>query len=439
MLLMSDGTVLVHDDDTGRWEQLVPNRHGSYVDGHWRQVASLPAGYRPEYFSSAIVSDGRLIVIGGEYDGGNRQVETAQGAIYSPDTNTWTSLAAPPGWFDVGDAQSTVLADGSLLLANIYGDTDALLDPASIAWTPTGTGKLDPNSEEGFSMLPDGRILTVDSLARGSELFDPATGAWSTAGTIPTQLIGADSEQGPLVSGPDGTVFAIGATGNTALYHPAAGAVGTWSVGPKLPVIGLKHQYVSADAAGARLPDGDVLFDASPPGQKAPTHFFLFNGHRLSLLDDNETATQVSSYDTRMLVLPTGQILYDDSQRMYVFRPTGAPEAEWRPTINRVATRLARGGTYTLSGRQLDGRDQGAAYGDDFQDNTNYPIVRVVNVASGTVSYARTHNWSTFSTAPGMPSTTEFTLPRRTPPGPSTLVVVANGIASTPVPATITP
>jgi hypothetical protein len=142
----------------------------------------------------------------------------------------------------------------------------------------------------------------------------------------------------------------------------------------------------------ARLPNGDVLFDASPPGQTAPTHFFLFNGHQLSLLDDNETATEVSSYDTRMLVLPTGQVLYDDSEQMYVFRPRGAPKTQWRPTINTVAKRLARGGTYALSGRQLAGRDQGAAYGDDFQDSTNYPIVRVLNTASGTVTYARTHN-----------------------------------------------
>lgn len=437
MLLMSDGTVFVHQDDTRLWAQLVPDRRGSYVHGHWRRVASLPPGYRPEYFSSAVVRDGRLIVFGGEYDGGNRQVETASGAVYAPATNTWKTVAGPPGWTEIGDAQSTLLADGRLLMADLNGSGAAELDPATMRWISTGSGKFDPNSEEGFSLLPDGRVLTVDSAARDSELFDPTTGAWSTAGVIPTQLIGADSEQGPLVSGPDGTVFAVGATGHTALYHPLAGAVGKWSVGPELPVIN-RSRYVSADAAGARLPNGNVLFDASPPGQIAPTHFFVFNGHRLTLLDDNTTATDVTSYNTRMLVLPTGQVLYDDSEKIYVFRSKGAPQAVWRPSIGSVPARLARGRTYTLSGHQLAGRDQGAAYGDDFQDDTNYPIVRIVNVKSETVTYARTHNWSSFSTAPNVPSTTQFSLPRGTPAGSSEVVVVANGVASRPVRVMVT-
>ena len=98
-------------------------------------------------------------------------------------------------------------------------------------------------------------------------------------------------------------------------------------------------------------------------------------------------------------------------------------------------------GSYTISvnvsGKQLAGLDQGAAYGDDVQDNTNFPLVRITNSATGVVTYARTSNWTSVSVAPGTKSATEFTLPPGTPAGKSTLVVVTNGIASAPITVTV--
>jgi hypothetical protein len=196
---------------------------------------------------------------------------------------------------------------------------------------------------------------------------------------------------------------------------------------------------VAADAAGARLPNGDVLLDASPVGQVAPTHFFRWNGRRLTAIPDTDTSNQVSAYDTRMLVLPTGEILLDDSVGMYVFTGRGrTPRGSWRPAIRAVPPHVALGGTYTLSGVQLAGRDQGAAYGDDFQDDTNYPLVRLVSSSSGVVSYARTFDWTTNSTAPGMASSVRFRVSRSAPLGRARLEVVANGIASRSVEVTVT-
>jgi hypothetical protein len=105
----------------------------------------------------------------------------------------------------------------------------------------------------------------------------------------------------------------------------------------------------------------------------------------------------------------------------------------WRPSVTSLSsTSLAPGSTYALSGKQLAGLDQGATYGDDVQDNTNFPLVRITNSATGVVTYARTSNWTSVSVAPGTRSSTQFTLPPGTPAGKSTLVVVANGIASSP-------
>jgi hypothetical protein len=140
-----------------------------------------------------------------------------------------------------------------------------------------------------------------------------------------------------------------------------------------------------------------------------------------------------------MLVLPNGQILYNDgSSQMEVYTAGGSPKSSWRPSIGSLSSSwLDPGSSYTLSGRQLAGLDQGAVYGDDVQDSTNFPVVRITNSATGAVTYARTSNWSSVSVAPGAGSSTRFTLPPGTPAGKSTLVVVANGIASAPTAVTI--
>jgi hypothetical protein len=73
------------------------------------------------------------------------------------------------------------------------------------------------------------------------------------------------------------------------------------------------------------------------------------------------------------------------------------------------------------------------AYGDDVQMATNYPLVRITHEASGKVTYARTHDHSTMTVAPGAHGHTSFDVPAGTPTGPSRLEVVANGIASEPL------
>jgi hypothetical protein len=59
-------------------------------------------------------------------------------------------------------------------------------------------------------------------------------------------------------------------------------------------------------------------------------------------------------------------------------------------------------------------------------------VVRITNAATGVVTYARTSRWTSVSVSPGRRSSTKFTLPQGTPAGKSTLVVIANGIASAP-------
>src|SRR5262249_13699516 len=91
------------------------------------------------------------------------------------------------------------------------------------------------------------------------------------------------------------------------------------------------------------------------------------------------------------------------------------------------------GGSYLISGHLFNGMSQGAAYGDDVQAATNYPIVRIRNNATGHVFYSRTHDHSSMAVAFGGLVSTTFDVPASQEPGASELVVVANGIPSAPV------
>ena len=61
-LLLTDGTVIAHNGCGADWWRLTPDNTGSYVNGAWTQIASLPAGYEPLYFASAVLPDGKVIV-----------------------------------------------------------------------------------------------------------------------------------------------------------------------------------------------------------------------------------------------------------------------------------------------------------------------------------------------------------------------------------------
>src|SRR5689334_21423466 len=63
-ILLSDGSVLVHNSCGSDWYKLTPDSSGSYVNGTWSTVALLPSGYAPLYFGSAVLPDGRLVIEG---------------------------------------------------------------------------------------------------------------------------------------------------------------------------------------------------------------------------------------------------------------------------------------------------------------------------------------------------------------------------------------
>jgi hypothetical protein len=453
-LLLTDGTVLVHQSCTPNWYKLTPDNTGSYINGTWSAAIPMQSTHGPLYFASAVLPDGRVVASGGEYNtsscASNTAVDTNLTDIYNPATNSW-SVVTPPFSPKVGDASSVVLANGKLMVANQFGSNAALLDPVALTWTTlTFSGKADANSEEGWTLLATNKVLTVDAQnGTNSELYDSTSGTWSGTGSTIVAIPSAGGlpivpEVGPAVLRPNGTVFQAGSSGHNAVYTVGSG---TWVAAPDFPLIGGQQQVV-ADGPAALLPSGNVLVIASSfftlSSNGNPAHNFEWDGTNLNQI----TATPPNlgndgAFQTRLLLLPTGQVLFTDGTsdvEVYTPASTAPGSPAWMPTITTFPSGVAPGTTVTLFGTQLNGLSQANAYGDDAQSATNYPVVRVTNTGSGHVRYWKTHDHSTMGVATGsaVVVSTSVDVPSNVEVGPSTLVVVANGIPSIPVSVDVT-
>jgi len=436
-LLLTDGTVMFQGNSCSDWYKLTPDISGSYVKGTWKQVASLPSGYSPLYFASAVLADGRLVVEGGEYSNcGSQFTLTNQGAIYDPKADKWTMLKPPTGWKYTGEPPSAVLPDGRYLLANKLDKRLAALDPATLKWTAMGSaGKSDFNAEEGWTLLADGSVLTYDvKNAPHSERYLPATAKWVSAGSTivdlhsphqggcipyPGGCYHAPGEVGPGILRPDGTVLATGSystsgPGHTAIYSTVTGK---WTVGPDFP-----NNDNAGDSYAALLPNGRPLV--------------LGNSGTLYEFDGKKLIPGPTAPGS-LLVLPTGQVIVGGFL-VQVYTSTGKALASWAPKITTFPSSVTRGSTYKISGKQFNGLSQAAAFGDEDETATNYPLVRITNKASGHVFYAKTHDHSTMAVATGNATvSTNFDVPTGMETGASSLVVVANGIPSKAVSVTV--
>jgi hypothetical protein len=457
MALLTDGRVLVHDESgsPGTWQNwwtLTPSSLGDYATGTWTQVASLPSNYGPLYFSSAVLPDGRYIIEGGEYNNGVA-AWTKLGAIYDPVVNIWTAVAPPPGWASIGDAPSVVLNNGTYMQSSCC-DTQkqaALLNAGTLVWTAVGAGKFDVYDEEGMTLLPGGEVLDVDayvfqynSAGMNFETYNPGSGTWTSQGSTQVQLWdsaancggsgAATYDLGPAVLLPNGTVLQTGANscaaGHNALYNVGGQ---TWT-----KLIDFPTGLDVADGPAALEVNGNVLVMTSPGVFNPGAVFFEFTGIKFLPIGGPPNSPMDSSFYGHMLMLPTGQILFTDfSNAVELFTSAGPQYTGWTPTA-LVPSTLTPGSTITLDGSQFNGASQNNAYGDDFQDATNYPLVRFTStIAPFNVYYAKTHNHSTMAVGYLGPTYTFVDIPATIPAGTYNLQVVVNGIASVNYPVTL--
>jgi hypothetical protein len=174
----------------------------------------------------------------------------------------------------------------------------------------------------------------------------------------------------------------------------------------------------------------------------SPTELFDFDPQEGTIspvsppLNDPNLPT-FAAFVTRMLVLPNGQVLFNDGlgNRLYAYTPAGSTNPAYLPVIEKVES--GEDGVFTLTGKQLNGPSDASAYGDDSQSNENFPVIRLQN-SSGLVFYCRSKDWTSTSVGSIPHESVKFTLNPAVTPGAYQLVVSAGGVSSSPVALHIT-
>jgi hypothetical protein len=389
---------------------------------------------------------------------------TKQVAELDPKTLTWTEVSSFAKEDVFAEEGLTLLPDGSVLTVNLTdrGKAQRFIpnpDPSKSRWDDTPPPPV---------MLPATDINAVKNIP-----FDNGMKVYHPPGEI-----------GPAILMPDGKVFNTGANCNVpgpktdpnacVIYQPIAHTAtydtktNTWAAGPDLP-----HPTGAEEGGGDTfanlLPSGNVLFqtnsspglhdplaranarytairngtmhlisaEAQAPQQSCPPFaqykFYEFDGAKLI---PEPAATSCGQPGT--LLLPTGQVMLGTSP-LAVYNPSGTFQNAWRPVITKfIFSRIDAGGNYEIFGTQFNGLGQPNAFGDEFQVDGNFPMVRITNTATGHVRYAHTYNFSTMAVATGSATvSTWFQVPTNAEAGASTLEVVANGIPSLPMGVTV--
>jgi hypothetical protein len=474
MLLMPDGTVMAQGGGGGHtttdWFKLTPSSTGGYTNGVWTTRTS--DNYNRIYYSSDVLTNGKVFFAGAEYGNGTTNAE-----IYDPASDHWSIVPIPSGIITTGntatnnnqndagfaDSDSVLLSNGKVLVLPVYPATNnetVIYDPVANSWSSAylvnNVDNLGDEDEASSVKLPDDSILVVDSGDTTSERYIPSLNQWVTDSNAPVQLYDpTGGEEGAGLLLPNGNAFFIGSTPQTAIYIPSGSTnPGTWIQGPNIP-----NGLGAPDAPAAMMNNGKILcalsptpfFDNSTNNPQhtniftTPTYFYEYDYSAgptgsftlIHTPSGNYTNGDVGpvTFPDRMLDLPDGTVLFTDgSANLYVYKPAVSPLAAGKPAINSVSWNAD--GSLHLSGTLFNGISEGAAYGDDAQMDSNYPLVRFTD-GSGYVSYGTTYNWSSTSVQTGSKIvTTECTLPANVLTNGSVaylMQVVANGNASAPV------
>ena len=234
--LLSDGRVLivgglVNDRLDGRASALAelydPDRGTWSATGKMRQARW---GH-----TATLLADGRVLVAGG-YDDGRRPLDTAE--LFDPDAERWT----PTGRLTMGRGghTATLLPDGVVLVVGGGGeitsgeggprsDSAERYDPTDGRWSPTASMR-EARTGHTATLLADGTALVAggDAGFTAAERYDPASDSWTATGSMSE---GRSGHTATVL--PDATVLVAGgcacsepgASKSAELYRPASG---TW-------------------------------------------------------------------------------------------------------------------------------------------------------------------------------------------------------------------
>lgn len=442
MLLLSDGTVLVLASFGNACNRLIPDSHGHYINGSFTNQQSMHD--TREYYSSAVLQDGRVFVAGGEFGTGAATAE-----IFNPQANggygSWTYITPPTSLLNPSapspalasgnqaflDSECVILADGKVLVApvgpRVWGGT-LIYNPFSNTWSDGPTTVTGYSDETSWAKLPDDSILTIDPFGLLCERYLPSQNQWLPEGNASINLWSTNKEIGASVLLTNGTVIYFGGNGASAIYTPSplgGTNFGSWAIGPNLP-----PGLVMRDCPSATLVNGKILLALVPRTGDSPISFYEYDPTSQSFTFAGSDNAQISD-QTSMVELPDGTILFNDTSSLYVYTPDTPPLPAGKPDIHSFT--FNSDGSLHFMGTLFNGLNQGAMYGDDAQQDSNYPLVKLTD-GSGNVTFGHTYNWSRTSVMTGNAVvSTDCNFPPDLSPGTYSLQVIANGIASTPL------
>jgi hypothetical protein len=449
LALLTDGRVICHNTTGGGngtgWDILTPDANGSYINGTWDTMASMT--YDRLYFSMQVLPSGKVYVAGGEYGAGG-----VEGEVYDPVTNSWTTCGPIPNGWDIYDGNSEILYDGTVLEGPQIGSATSynilIWDPNTLQYTAEPNSIYD-HDEASWLKLPDSSVLFVGIGSEYSNRYIPQTATWVLDDTVPGYLFDPyGSESGGSAMMPNGQAIFFGATNYNAIYTPTGNpSPGKWTSAASFPNInGVAMGQV--DAPSASMVNGHILLCVSPIGNSSsefnsPAYFLEYDCSTGFFTQVKDTipgfggdSLPSTCYQVNMIDLPDGNVLVSNYQQGYsnkylIYTPGSGPIPQGKPTINSIIA----GGCplYKITGKLFNGISEGASYGDDWQMETNYPIVRFTNGSN--MYYAKTTNWNRIGAVrtDSLKDTATFSLPPNLPGGTYSVVVVANGFASNPV------
>ncbi len=475
MLLLTDGRIMIQQGGgscgNGSFYLLTPDSTGNYANGTFTTSALMSTPRL--YYASAVLPSGKVWVLGGEYSGASCTGNIPNtGEIYDPVANSWSAITSYPN-ANFGDDPAELIPGGKIIAGDIFTATPQIYNIATNSWSAAATKVYgDRSDEEAWAKLANGNIVvydlfesTTDGTKGYAEEYNPSTGlngAWTditpghngVTGTLQllTNGLGCSSqtvgqycfEMGPNMRLQDGRIFQIGANQHNNLYDPAAL---TWTNAPDTDGPSTSGcttstnscPYGADDAPAAELPNGHIIYaaDSGPTVGKfdPPTVLFDFNPAAGTIVP---LAVQPPAglggepaFVTRMLMLPNGQMLFGNaSSTLYFYNPNVSAPFAMRPVVSGISP--LGGGSYQLTGNNLNGQSAGAYYGDDVTNDENYPIVRLVG-AGGTTYYCKTTNWSSVGVGPIIGETVDFAVPAAVPAGNYELIVSGAGIQGIPV------
>ena len=413
---------------------------------------------------SCVLADGRVLFGG---------VSGTGTAVWNPVTGDWTPAGTafstrPDTKVGLVNEESwCLLTNGNVLAVQITGATPAQNTEMYVSSTdtwisagsttqplPVGSILGIPTNETGPAVgQPDGRALFVGGNGRTQHytpgLFPDEQGTWAAGANLPPDAgnpaspVGLQTVlDGAAVVLPNGSVLLTG--GPTKLFPPAywSSPVTIYEYGPGADAV-FDHTTQHMTAV-SRVPGNLDLFVIGFDNAVWTTFWTQdggwnpgwFQRYGITALDNQPPNPPLQTFAVCFLLLPNGHVLMTGEQLpIDEYTPDGGrltPQEGWRPSLLRVPTVLETGTVYPIAGRQLTGLTQATGYGDDRQNASNYPLVRLSNSA-GDCHYLRTFNFSTLGIATADEIVTaSMQVPPGTPAGSWDLTVIVNGIASAP-------